>query len=250
MHFPKIGMLSKDVTEESGTGKAKKIEVINAAGEFYVESKSDEVDENNKAIYIKTFFEGELIEGIIVYHRKLLKMWDEANKTFIFTPLFDDESEVVPLFKGKDKINTGTPKQLQSLYPALTLKGKPTSDLKEITMLYVLKDEELYQMELSVSSGWEFSSYKRSVVVPATVTIFSSVEETFGTNTYRKMVFKSKGNISAEQFEVVKETVQNIKDSINAEKEYFNKSTPLLNNVETISDAEFVKQLEGSKEDF
>ena len=230
MHFPELGMLSQDETEESGTGKAKKIEVINAAGEFFIKTKEEVIEDGKtKNVYSNKYFDGETLEGIIVYHRKMLKMWDAGNKVFITTPIFDDENEIIPLFSSGKKYTKdgmevkGNIKQLQSLFPAVSAKGTPTSKLKQITILYVLMDDKMYQMELSASSTWLFSDYKRNNVVPAVVTSIGSLEDTQGVVVYRKCTFKSIGSISTEQFETVKQMVIDIKDFINAEKEYFGK---------------------------
>lgn len=222
VQLPKLGMLAKDITEETGSGKNKKINIVNVAGEFYVENKTDELNEKGKNIYAKTFFEGETMEGIVVYHRYQLSLWDEAKKLYTSSPIYDSNTDIIPLFEGGTQIAKGTPAELQARYPdGVTKTGRPRYALKEITVLYVLKDGELYEWPLSMSSKYEFSDYKKKVICPSVVTTFGSKEETHGSNTYKKTTFASKRQITAEEFEVVKETVTGIKDAIEAEKRYY-----------------------------
>lgn len=219
--FKRLGMLAKDITEESGTGKNKKIEVLNVAGEFYIEERTDEVNEAGKNIYKKNFFDTPTIEGVIVYFRKQLSFWDDSLKVFINTPLFDDVNDVVPLWEGGKEIARKTPRELQAMYPSVTAKGKPSSKLKEVTVLYVLVEGEVYEMTLSVSSGYSFKDYKKKTIPSSVVTVFGSKEETHGTNTYNVMTFTVKNIITPEQFEEVKETVRSIRDGIQAEKAFY-----------------------------
>ena len=56
--LPRFGMLAKDITEETGTGKNKKITVLQSAGTFYTETDKGEVDEKGKKV---SFTEGQLM---------------------------------------------------------------------------------------------------------------------------------------------------------------------------------------------
>lgn len=221
IQFPRLGMLAKDITEETGTGKNKKIEVLNVAGEFFIEVRTEELNEKGKNIYKKNFFEGETLEGIIVFSRKKLSFWDDDKKMFINTPLFDDANEVIPLWEGGKEIARKTPALLQKMYPSVTAKGKPSSKLKEITVLYVDIGGVIHEFDLSTSSKWEFSDYKKRVVPSSVVTVFSSLEETHGSNTYKKTTFTVKRMITAEEFETVKDNVLAIKYAIQSEKDYY-----------------------------
>lgn len=211
LQLPRLGLLSKDITEEKGTGKNKVIKVINGAGEFYTEKDLGATNAEGKKVWTKEFIEGETIDVTIVYHRYQLRKYDSSLEKFISSPLYDNAEQIIPLYLDKQVIKRGTEADLQKLYPALTQKGKPTSDLKKEVILFVLYEGELYQLNLSQSSKWEFMSYKKQVNPSTVVTTLSSTEETFGTNTYRKMMFNIKRPITSEEFDTVSENQNAVK---------------------------------------
>jgi hypothetical protein len=220
--LPRFGCLSKDIVEESGTGKNKKITVVQAAGTFFTEKDEGEVDEETgKKVWTKTYLDGDTCDVQIVYHRRQLRKFDSSLEKFISSPIFDNGEQVIPLYLDKQVIQRGTQAQLQKLYPALTQKGKPTSDLREETILYVIYNGELHQMNLSQSSKWEFKAYSKSINPSTVVTELGSKEETFGKNTYRKVTFKSAGLINTEQFAVVKENQTIIKETVESDQKFF-----------------------------
>jgi len=221
LQLPRFGCLSKDIVEESGTGKNKKITVLQAAGTFFTEKDEGEVNEDGKKVWTKTYLEGETQDVQIVYHRRQLRKFDSSLEKFISSPIFDNGEQIIPLYLDKQIIQRGTQAQLQKLYPALTQKGKPTSDLREETILYVIYDGELHQMNLSQSSKWEFKTYAKSINPSTVVTTLGSVEETFGKNTYRKLTFKSAGLINRDQFEVVKENQMILKTTVEADQKFY-----------------------------
>lgn len=217
--LPRFGMLSKDITEESGNGKNKTIKVIESAGTFYTEMDNGEVDENGKKIWTKTYL-GEEVEVIIAFDRKQLRRYDKSLKKFISSSIYDRDDQVLPLYLDKQQIHKGTPAQLQALYPALTQKGKPTSDLKEEKLLYVIYKEELYQSNLSLSSKYSFLDYRKSVNPSSVVTTLGSLEETNGSNTYRKMTFKNKRLITPEEFDMVKASQDGLIEQVKNDAKY------------------------------
>ncbi len=218
LSLPRFGMLSKDIVEESGTGKNKKIKVIEASGTFFTEiGNGDDME--------KTFLEGEEKDVIIVFHRKQLKYFDKGLEKFISSPIFDNDDQVIPLYLDKRVVAKGTKQELQDRYPALTQKGKKTSDLKEYKVLYVLVDGVFYQMNTAISSGWAFNKYAsefKEGTSPATVvTTLTSHEETFGSNTFRKIDFTNKRPITADELALVKESQALIKDVAQATQAYY-----------------------------
>lgn len=218
--LPRLGMLSKDIIEETGTGKNKKIKVIEAAGTFYTESDEGEVNEEGKKVWTKKFIEGDTIDVQIVYHRYQLKRFDKSLEKFFSTPIYDTADQVLPLYLDKQIIKRGTEAELKALYPKLTQKGKPSSDLNKLTILYVIYNGELHQMNLSVSSGWEFSSYKRKVNPSTVITTLSSIEETAGSNVYRKMMFNINRVINSEEFNLVTDNQALIKAQAEADSKF------------------------------
>lgn len=219
--LPRFGMLSKDIVKEEGTGKKKKIEVVQAAGTFFTESDEGEINEDGKKVWTKRFIEGEEVDVQIIYHRRQLRKFDSSLEKFISSPIFDNGEQQICLYLDKQVIKRGTQKELQALYPALTQKGKPTSDLKEEVILYVIYEGVLYQANISQSSKWEFKSYSKTVNPSAVITTLSSKEETFGKNTYRKIIFTKKRMINNEEFQPVSENQKIIKEQVESDSKFY-----------------------------
>lgn len=220
--YPRFGMLSKDITEESGTGKNKKITVLEAAGTFYTEEDKGEVDpETGKKVWTKTYL-GDSVDVILPFYRKQLRLFDKSLNKFISSPIYDSADQVIPLYLDKRVIAKGTPQELKDLYPKVTEKGKKSSKLNEETILYVIYEGVVYQANLSISSGFNFRDYRKNLNPSSVITTLGSVEETNGSNTYRKMTFTSKRLINADdEFSAVSETQRTIKESVESDKQYF-----------------------------
>lgn len=224
--LPRFGMLSKDITEESGVGKKKTIKVIESAGTFYTEKDRGEVDEKGKKVWTREYL-GEKVEVIIILNRKQLKLYDASLKKYISSPIYDSKEQIIPLYLDKRQVAMGTEEELRAKYPKTSAKGQLTSKLDIVKILYVIYKEELYQFNLSQSSGYNFSDYKK-ILSPATViTELSSVEETFGTNVYRKMMFVSKGPITQDEFDIVHDNQTKILDQMRSDANYFLKQAEI-----------------------
>lgn len=219
--FPRFGMLAKDIVKETGSGKNKKIEVIEAAGTFYTEEDKGEIsEETGKKVWTKTFI-GEQVEVIIAFYRKQLRLFDSSLNKFISSPIYDNKNQIIPLYLDKRQMTRGTTEELRARYPKLTEKGKKSSKLNEETILYIIYEDKLYQCNLSQSSKWSFSDYKKSLNPSTVITILGSLEETNGSNTYRKMTFKSNGLINTEQFKLVSEAQGGLKAQVESDAKYF-----------------------------
>ncbi len=220
--YPRFGMLSKDIVEESGTGKNKKIKVVQAAGTFFTEKDLGEVnDKTGKKVWTKEYIDGDTVDVVIAFHRRQLRKYDSSLEKFISSPIFDNAEQVIPLYLDKQVIKRGTQKELQALYPALTQKGKPTSDLREETILYVIYSGEMYQANISQSSKWEFKTYSKGVNPSTVVTTLGSIEETFGKNTYRKLTFKTARMINSDEFDVVTENQSQLKETVKSDERFY-----------------------------
>lgn len=218
--LPRFGMLSKDITEETGTGKNKQIKVIEAAGTFFTEADLGEVDDAGKKKWTKTYL-GEEVEVIIAFRRKQLRLFDKSLNKFISSPIYDSADQVIPLFLDKRVIARGTPEQLRALYPKVTEKGKKSSKLNEETILYVIYKGEMYQWNLSISSGWSFRDYEKRVKPSTVITLLSSIEETNGSNTYRKAMFTNKRLINGtDEFDMVSSAQMNLREAVENDKQY------------------------------
>lgn len=212
--FPRLGVIAEDITEETGTGKNKKIKVIQSAGTFYTEKDEGETDKDGKKKWTKNFLDAESIDAIIAYHRYQLKIYDKSLKKYISSPIYDRPEQILPLYLDRQVIKRGTEKELQSLYPELTLKGKPTTGLKKQMVLYVIMNGEMYQMETNQSSQYSFKDYKKTVNIPAVVTSIGSTAELAGGTKYRKLNFKMKRAINSEEFETIVENQTLLKDQV------------------------------------
>jgi hypothetical protein len=244
LSLPRFGMLSKDIVEESGTGKNKKIKVVQAAGTFFTEKDEGEIDEDGKSVWTRNYIESENVEVIISFHRWQLRKYDSSLEKFISSPIYDTPEQVLPLYLDKQVIQRGTEAQLQALYPALTQKGKKSSDLKKDIVLYVVYNGELYQAHLSQSSKWSFLTYRRTLNPSTVVTTLGSVEETFGKNTYRKMTFTKGRQINPDEFEIVTENQGKLKEVVQSDERLF------LASGDGNSEAEADKELDDIVEKF
>ena len=219
--LPRLGMLSKDITEETGKGKTKKIKVIEAAGSFFTESDEGEVnEETGKKVWTKKFIEGDSIEVVIVYHRRQLRRYDQGLEKFYSTPIYDTSDQVIPLYLDGKVVKTGNQADLQAMFPAVTAKGKATSDLKEECILYAIYEGELHQVNISQSSKWEFKTYSRNLNPSALVTEIGSVEAEFGSNVFHKMTFSNVRKINAEEFELVSDGQNSVKEEAENSAQY------------------------------
>lgn len=241
LKLPRLGMISKNVTEETGTGRNKKIVILQPAGSFFTESDEGEVDAAGKKVWTRHYIEEPTIEGTIVFYRRQLRLFDASLKKYISTPIFDNENQVIPMYLDRKVIKRGTQEQLQSLYPALTLKGIKTSDLKEEAILYVLYDGKLHQMNISQSSKWLFKAYKKSLNPSTVVTEFGSLEDEFGGNVFSKTTFASKGMIAPSSFDTVVEAQNTLKDQVESDEKFY-----LAGSGQTAADKKFDEM--GTKE--
>lgn len=219
--LPRFGMLSKDITETVGTRKTKKIKVIQSAGSFFTESDEGEVNDEGKKVWTKKFIEGETVDVIITYHRRQLRMYDASLEKFYSTPVYDNATQVLPLYLDKQVVKRGTQAELQSMFPTLTLKGKASSKLKEETILYIIYNGEQYQMNLSQSSKWTFKDYAKKVNPSTVVTTLGSIEDTFGDNIFSKVTFTNKCLIDGDQFELVSESQNTLKEVVESDNQLF-----------------------------
>jgi len=226
IQLKKLGMFTKDVTEKVG----KKIEIINEAGEFYIEQASDELDENGKKVWVKNSI-GTSIEGIVIYKRYQLSSYDESSETFFSTPVYDESTDIVPLFNNatKKEIARGTPEELKKLKEFLEVKdGKTVSKLKDNRVLYVLYKDELYQLTLKGSSMWAYlNDYEKKIGNPTRyLTAFNSIAQASGSNHWNQMTFEAVRSINQEELERAVDEVNKIKAAIAISKASYEATKP------------------------
>ncbi len=218
IQLPRLSMVSQDVTE----GKGKAMKVVSEAGTFFIENQTDEVDENGKKEKVWHKEElGDSIEGIILYKRKQLRLYDEATSAYTSSPIYDTDDEVVRLFSNKKEVARGTPKELQAKYMVKDKDNKDRSKLEENRILYVMYKGEIYQMNLRGSSMYSLMSYERKGSPSQVLTRFGSTTESKGSIEWNKMSFDIvRGLDQEEALEVLKEQ-NKIRSAIAIEKESY-----------------------------
>lgn len=247
--LPRLGMISQDVME----GKGKAMKVVTEAGTFFTEVETDEIDpETKKKIWEKEEL-GDEIEGIILYQRKQLRYYDEANETYESTPVYDDENDILPLFSNKKEIDRGTAAELQSRprFAGLTAKGKPKSKLEDNRILYVLYKGDIYQFNVRGTSMYAYKQYCRDLAAqnlsPNTqMTTFNSEARENGSTRWNQTTFVSARTITKEEASDVIEKVREIKEGIAVEKAFYASKTaagPTQYDGETDEDFEARKKL-------
>ena len=217
--LPRITFKSQDVTE----GKGKAMKVVTEAGTFIEERETDDVDEvTQKKVWDKKEL-GSEIEGIILFQRKQLRYFDETTEEFTSSPVYDTEDEVVRLFCNKAEVAKGTPAELKAKYEYTTKEGKTKSKLEDNRILYILKDDELFQLNLRGSSMYAFLTYARKVLVPAVVTTMNSEAKEKGTIAWNQMTFTAKRQLTQDEIDDVLIKISEIQQSIAEEKNFFSK---------------------------
>lgn len=217
--LPRLGMASQDITE----GKGKSMKVITEAGTFFVEKQTDEEDENGKKVWEKEEL-GKSIEGIIIFQRKQLRMYDEATEEYTSSPVYDKDDEIIPIFCNKAEVARGTPEELQAKFTYVK-DGKTKSKLEVNRILYVLKDDEVYQMNLRGSSMYSFLTYARKVVPPTVVTEFTSEAKEKGSIEWNQMNFTALRSLNEKELNDVVRRVEEIKEHIANTKKVFAEET-------------------------
>lgn len=226
--LPQIRMASQDKTKESGAGKNKKIEVLVAAGTFAIEAPTDKEDEDTgKKIWERTEL-GDSFEGIILYQRKQLRMFED--ETYTTSPVYDTDEEVIPLWCDKQEVARGTPSKLKAKYQFKDPRtGKVKSKLEDNRVLYVknVADGKVYQLTLRGTSMYAFFTYGRKVLVPSVVTKFGSEPKENGAISWNQMTFKAERKLNQKEIDEVIEEVAAIRATIAAEKAQYGGNQPI-----------------------
>lgn len=218
--LPRLGMVSQDKVE----GKGKAMKVITEAGTFYVEKQTDEENEEGKKVWSHAEI-GDSIEGIILFQRKQLRMYDEKTELFTSSPIYDNDEEVLPLFCNKAEVGRGTPAELKAEYQYTDQDGKSKSRLEDNRVLYVEHKGEIYQMTLRGSSMYSFMTYARKVVPPTVITVFSSEFKEKGTIAWNQMTFSAKRKLTQTEAEATMDKIGEIRNAVKLERAQFNKDT-------------------------
>lgn len=213
IQLPRLGMYSQDKFE----GKGKSAVLVKEAGVFYIELPPETKDGEWSKKEI-----GTEMEGIVLYHRKQLSYYDEASQKYTSSPVYDTAEDVVPLFLDGKEVHRGTPAELRAKYAYTDPKdNKVKSNLEELRVLYLLKDNQVWQLSVRGSSMWAFSKYAKSCLVSSVLTRFCSESKENGAIAWNQMTFDAVREITPEEANIVIDNLQKITTSIAEEKAYF-----------------------------
>jgi hypothetical protein len=219
INLPRIDYVSQDKTE----GKGKSMKVVVEAGTFFTNSATDEKDEEGKTVYEKKEI-GTSFEGIILYQRKQLRYYDESTNEFINTPVYDNDDEVLPLWRSKKEIAKGTPAELKEPYKYEDKDGKTKCRLEDVRILYIEYDGEIYQLSLRGSSMWAFKKFATGTIPNQYWTRFSSESKENGAISWNQMTFTAFKELTLEEKQDVLNKIKVIQNTIMAEKSQFMKT--------------------------
>ena len=220
--FPKLVFKSQTVLDDNE-------EVVIKAGTFFIDRETEEVDEQGKNKW-ESVEVGKTLDGHIIYYRKRLQYWDAKDEVFFSTPMYDEDTEIIPLFKGGEFVAEGTPAQLKAMYPKVVeysdkktgeKKTKTVSHLDDAKVLYVLVNGELLELTIRGSSMWSFNDYLKKFAPQACITTFNSTKEEAGTNKWNKMSFKVLRNPTQEEAVLAVNTIEELRQGIAHEKAYY-----------------------------
>ena len=222
--LPRIKMVSQDATEEVKNPKTgrKEIKIITEAGTFFLEKETNEVDEETGKKVWDSKELGNSIEGVILFQRKQLKMYDETTEEYTSSNVYDNDDEEVILWCNKSEVGRGTPKELKAEYQYTDKRdNKVKSKLEENRILYILHEGEVYQMNLRGSSMYSFLTYARKTLPPSVITVFSSEPKEKGSINWNQMTFTPKRKLTQSEALDVIEKVKEIKAIVSLEKSQF-----------------------------
>lgn len=229
--FPRMGLISQDVTEEKKnpkTGK-KEIEVITEAGTFYIEKETGEEEDvfdektgkktGTKKVWERTEI-GDSVDVIIGFQRKQLKYFDKDTEVYTSSTVYDEETDIVKLFRSGAEVDEGTPAELKAKYPGVTKTGKPKSELEDNRIVYVLYEGEWYQMNLRGTSMYAYMTYTRKTQPGpnAVVTTLGSEYKESGKINWNQMTFEAGRTITSEEAETVLEFIKEMHEAIQTRK--------------------------------
>lgn len=213
--LPQIRFKAKAVLDDED-------KVVTKAGTFVLVKRSDEKIDD-KYEYVEEVI-GTSITTQVLFERYRLNFYDSANNAYISSPIFDSKDEIVKLFSAGKQIASGTVAELQAPY-MVEDNGKKKCKLELQKVLYVLYNDQVCEMALSVGNGYAWRTYKSETIVPIVQTVMSSQKTEHGGNKYNAMTFKAGDYLTEEQAQHNLEIVREIQEGIAAEKAFYGQNT-------------------------
>lgn len=205
--------------------------VIMKAGTFLTERPTDEEDDNGKKKWQSDEI-GKELDGHIILYRKRLQMWDQEAEEFTSSPMYDEDHEVIPLFKGGSLVATGTPAELRAMYPELKTyvdkntgeqKTKTVSKLRDARVIYLLVNGELLELTIQGTSMYSFLDYLKKTAAPTVITTLNSIKKEQGATKWNQITFKALRTPTTDEASLALKTMRELQEGIKAEKEYYAK---------------------------
>lgn len=188
--------------------------VLRKAGTFIIQRKKGEEWEEEVI--------GTELEANFIFHRRQLRYYDEKAEQYISSPVYGPDNidtEIIPLFQDRHKIDEGTEKELQAKYPPK--EGRKTSSLEDERVLFVLYKGGLFNLSVKGGSKWAFMKFARDVMVAGHLVQVTSEDMEKGSNKWKQMKFSSVRPVTEEEAREILSRVQEIKAAIAAEKAYY-----------------------------
>ena len=224
IYFPRLGMYSKDKTEQviNSRTKKKELKIIGESGEFFIQRETEETDGEGKKIW-ETVDLGKKINLHIIYKRYQLRKYDEKTELYTSSPIFDFDDEEIPLFCEKKEVDRGLPKDLiekDSYKDPET--GKTRSLLEEQRVMYVIYEGEVYQMNLRGSSMWALKAFERANGNPTQfLTTITPEHKKRGSNEWDCMKFEVSRKVTSAEAELIEEKQKELMEKIAEQKAGF-----------------------------
>lgn len=213
--LPQIRFKAKAVLDDDD-------KVVTKAGTFVSVVRSEEkVDD--KYEYTEEPI-GTDITVDVLYERYKLNYYNAGDNAYVSSPVFDQKDEVVKLFSGGKEIASGTVAELQGQY-LVEKDGKKKSELQLLKVLYVLYNDEVHEMTLSLGNGFSWRKYKQETMVPLVHTKITSKKTEHGGNKYNAMTFTAGEYLTEEEAVRNLEVVEDIKKGIKEEKAFYGQAT-------------------------
>lgn len=214
-NLPQIRFKAKAVLDDDD-------KVVTKAGAFVSVVRSGEkVDD--KYEYTESVI-GTDITVDVLYERYKLNYYNAGDNAYVSSPVFDQKDEVVKLFSGGKEIASGTVAELQAQY-LVEKDGKKKSDLQLLKVLYVLMNDEVHEMTLSLGNGYAWRKYKQETMVPLVHTKITSKKTEHGGNKYNAMTFTAGEYLTEEEAVRNLAVVEDIQKGIKEEKAFYGQAT-------------------------
>ncbi len=141
-----------------------------------------------------------------------MSYYDGDTQLYTSSPIYDTDDEIIPLFSNKKEVDRGTPAELKGREDyAFEKDGKKKSKLEDNKILYVLYNDDIYQLNLRGTSMYAFMTYAKKTLPPSVVTSFGSEPKEKGSIEWNQMTFNNVRDLDTTEVDMVLSKIQEIK---------------------------------------